>query len=185
MTATDPKRTLTSGQIVDMRIMKLRNSRYVPLALLAIAAGLFSNSSISADETEKCAQEGVAKLAISSMALFNAREDLRLWRELELQEIDNTAVKQIIANNLIRYVVTVGAAKVDVNDLKGASLEALCLLTTDEVKGIVEQFGHEGLAVVSLAYIDEIQDNVVARVREVQKSLLGTGCGLSPGRAHF
>lgn len=168
-----------------MRIKELQDSRQLCFALLLIAPVLFVNSNTSADEAEKCEQDAVAKLAISSMALYNAREDLRLWRELEAQKIDNRAVKQIIANNLIRYVVTVGAAEIDIRDLKGASLESLCLLTTDEVKSIIEQFGDENLASVSLSYIDSVEGNVVEHVQEIQKSLLGTGCGLSPGRPHF
>lgn len=168
-----------------MRFREIQNSRRVYLAVLLMAPVLFANNYVSADEAEEREQDATAKLAIASMALYSAREDLRLWRELETQKIDNKAVKRIIANNLIRYVVTVGAAKIDTHELKGAPLEALCLLTTDEVKGIVEQFGDEALAGVSLSYIDSIEDDVVEHVQEVQKSLFGTGCGLTPGRPHF
>ena len=155
------------------------------LALLFVALALFASSKIHASDTESCAQDGTAKLGLSSMALYNAREDLRLWRELEIQDIDNSAVKQIVANKLILHIVTVGAADIDFRDLKGASLEALCLLTTDEVKGIVERYGNEELAAVSLSYIESVEEDVVDYVREVQTALGGTGCGLSPGRPSF
>lgn len=166
-------------------IVEKQSLRRTTFVLLLFAAFQFASSRAVADTTEDGEEGSSAKLAIASMALYDAREDLRLWRELENQEIDNGSINQIVANSLIRNTITVGAAKIDIRDLRGGSLESLCLLTTDEAKNIMSQFGNGELAVVALSYIESVKKDVVDYVHEVQESLLGTGCGLSPGRPHF
>lgn len=130
-------------------------------------------------------QNATVGLAVANVELYSAREDLRVWRELENQNIDNEAVKQILANNLIRHLVVVAAAKIDVLELNGGPLEALCLLTTDEAKGILRQSGHKDMSRMALNFIESIEEDVVDHVHEIQESSLGTGCALSPGEPHF
>ena len=166
-------------------MIETRTSRLALIALCLFAAAVIFDMQISSEARADDEQDSAIGLAVASSTLYSAREDLRLWRELENQNIDNEAVKQIIANNLIRHVLTVGAAKIDVREIKGSPLEALCLLTTDEVKGILGQSDHKEMSKMAIHFIESIEHEVIGHVREIQKSLHGTGCNLSPGEPHF
>ncbi len=161
-----------------------RTPRLALIALPLIAAALVLQHQVGSEARADDKQEATVGLAVARVELYNAREDLRLWRELENQNIENEAVKQIIASNLVRHLVTIAAAQIDVRELKGNPLEALCLLTTEEAKGILRQSDQKDLAKLALNYVETIERGVVDQVREIQKSLRGTGCTLSPGEPH-
>lgn len=166
-------------------MMETRTARIVLIALLLVAAPVIFQQQLGSDARADDEQNAAIGLAVANSELNSAREDLRLWRELENQNIDNDALKQILANNLIRHVVMLGAAKIDIRELKGNPLEALCLLTTDEVKGILRQSDHEETSAMALDFIESIEQDVLDHVHEIQEAMLGTGCTLSPGESHF
>ena len=107
-------------------MIEMRTARIVLITLLLIAAAVVFQQQLGSNARADTDENPAVGLAVASSELYSAREDLRLWRELENQNIDNDAVKQILANNLIRHVVIVGAAKIDIRELKGNPLEALC-----------------------------------------------------------
>lgn len=165
--------------------MEIRTARFVLIALLLITAAVVFQNQFGSDARADDQQDAAVGLAVANSELYSVREDLRLWRELENQNINNEALKQIVTNNLIRHVMMVRAANIDIRELTGTPLEALCLLTTEEVKGILGQSKHEDLSNLALDFINSIEQDVLDLVREIQKGLLGTGCNLSPGDPHF
>ena len=129
----------------------------------------------SQDTPSSAVDEALAEAQLNSLSY-----DFRLWDILTTQDIANPEVRAHVANSIVRHLVLLGAMEYDVADLQGRSIEALCRATTEEVRNLIEEYGHADLGAVALDYADQIRPTVLDEVQRIQGSLLGKGCLLSP-----
>ena len=146
--------------------------------ILFVVSGLIAHltTAMATDE------ERDTSIAVATSELYSLDRDLRLWRLIQTHGIDNDAVEEHISLSILRHIFIVRAANVDVGsgDIKGVPLETLCEITTDEVREILELSGDEEMIEAALEYISTIREPTLARIREVQKGLGGSGCSLTP-----
>ena len=172
MAGNDPKRTVRDFK----RQHQIVRNRLLILVLFPLLLCL--------ESCESSEDDAVAH-AVTTSELTNVRNSLRVWRELQNQQIEEESLYQLVAQNIVSQVLMIRAVGFNVEELKGNSLEALCLLTTEEVKGIMSSAEHKELSLMAVGYIEDIEDDVLKYFYSVQESMLGSGCSLSPGEPHY
>ena len=136
-------------------------------------------------ESCESGKDAAVSHAVTTAELMNVHNSLRMWRELQNQQIEEKPLYDLVAQNIASQVLMIRAVGFDLDDLKGNSLEALCLLTTDEVKEIMLSAERDELSQIAVEYIETIEEDVLKYFRAIQEGMLGSGCSLSPGELHF
>ena len=106
--------------------------------------------------------------AVTTAELINVRNSLRIWRELQNLNIEEDSLYDLVAQNIVNQVLLIRAAGFNFEDLNGNSLEVLCLLTTEEVKGIMFREEPDELAQMAVGYVEAIEDDVLNHFHSVQ-----------------
>jgi hypothetical protein len=130
-------------------------------------------------------EDAVVANAVTSVELMNVRNSLRMWRELQKYRIEEESLYELVARDIVGQVLIIRSVGFDVQNLKGNALNALCLLTTEEVKGIMLRAEDDKIAQVAVAYIEAIEGDFLRYFRSIQERNLGSGCSLAPGEPHF
>lgn len=125
-------------------------------------------------------ENGPADQQVAASELYSLTYDFHLWDLQQEQGIDNDALKSHVADSIVRHLLILRAAKYEIADLRGTSLETLCRATTNEARQIVQEYGNEKLGPIALSYIDEIRPEVLDEVRQSQMNMLDGGCLLTP-----
>lgn len=141
---------------------------------------LVSSVSWIAGCSAESASPRACSVEVATAELDSIHDDLVLQRLLRDQQVNNRPVESHIATRMLKHVLVLRATAVDVPLLKGMSLETLCLLTTDAVRADLAKSDHDEMLELAIDYLDAIEPEVKAEVSRIQRTMLGTGCSLSP-----
>lgn len=153
--------------------------KYANLVGLLFCMGA-SITSCQAGTSDPKGPDLAVNMAVANVELYSIHSDLELWQMLREQDIDNDSVNGHIANSLLRHILVIQASNIDVDSIRGVPLETACLITTNQVRGILDLSNDHQATAVAIKYIERIEDDVLNRVSAIQKNMLGTGCSLSP-----
>lgn len=117
---------------------------------------------------------------IANIELSNIRHDIELYSMLKEKEGENEDLRLKIAQSILRHVMFVRMANPKADSLRGEPLETICLLTEPETRKILNEAGDPQLAGLAHEYLLRIEPEVKKKIEGYQKTLMGTGCYLSP-----
>jgi hypothetical protein len=115
--------------------------------------------------------------AFAEVLLSNVRYDLDIWRLLNNSPLE---LKQKVAQSLLHKAMLVRSLKPDVNRLGGTALESLCFLTEEKTLEILSYSGDKRLVSIAEEYFSSVKSDVRKRIVELQKTMKGSGCYITP-----
>lgn len=140
---------------------------------LILFFSFFSISGCGAEEIEK-------NSSFADIQLSDIRESKNLWKILESQNSLNSDVKNEISKSVIKNLILVRSISPDINKLSGESLETLCLLMGEDGREMLINSRDDQLLEMANEYLSSIENSVKARISDMQKTMRGKGCYISP-----
>ena len=156
-----------------LRMRPFPNSR--PTALVALI--LFCSASLAGDsmpESQTC------ELRLVRSHLYSVASDLDVWRVYRQSDFEDINVERALAVSVVEDVTVIGAIDFSVDELTGRPLETLCRLSEKDALRLFSVHPNPALARIARTYVESIEQEVREHVAEVQATLLGDGCNLSP-----
>lgn len=118
--------------------------------------------------------------ALSDVQLSDVRDNLRLWEVSKRQSSSNPELMRNIAESTLKHVMLVRSLNPDINKLGGEGLETLCLMLGDTGKEILSSVGDKELVALARDYLASVEKSVENRISDLQKTMRGSGCYVSP-----
>lgn len=118
--------------------------------------------------------------ALSGSELYDIRDNLKLWELAEKQNNLDPEFKLKISQSILKKIIVIKNLDPDVSKLNGEGLEALCLLSGGIGETILGNAGHPDLEKIADTYLSSIKEPVLNEISELQKTMKGSGCYISP-----
>lgn len=126
------------------------------------------------------AQAGEDLSALANFVLVELRTDIDLIRELEKTEVFNGHVRKTLISSFVGKLFVLVKIRPNAEELKGEALESFCSIYKFSYGQYVLETHDQAMLSMMEPYIEQAGRQSEQRVKEIQKSLKGTGCSLSP-----